>query len=78
MIRTAVPDVPPHTASTVVDALDLITRTVLLDVLGHSGRSARPVRLPVARAVTPLLVGLALGGVFVGLLWLAMTWDERR
>jgi hypothetical protein len=36
MVRAAVPAVPPHTASTVIDALDLITRTVLIDVLGLS------------------------------------------
>jgi hypothetical protein len=34
MIRNAVPDVPPHTASTVVDLLDAVTRSVLVGVLG--------------------------------------------
>jgi hypothetical protein len=32
----------------------------------------------VAGAVTALLVGLGAGVVFVVLLWLAMTWDERH
>jgi hypothetical protein len=40
MVRAAVPGVPPHTASTVVDLLDLITRTVLVDVLGLSPAEA--------------------------------------
>ena len=34
MVRTAVPDVPPHTATTVIDLLDAVTRTVLVGVLG--------------------------------------------
>ena len=34
MVRSAVPDVPPHTASTVIDLLDAVNRTVLVGVLG--------------------------------------------
>ena len=40
MARAAVPAVPPHTASTVVDAVDLVTRTLLIDVLGLSPQEA--------------------------------------
>jgi hypothetical protein len=28
--------------------------------------------------MTAVLIGVGLGLLFVGLLWLAMTWDERR
>jgi hypothetical protein len=34
MCRGAMPDVPPHTASTVVDAVDATSRVLLVDVLG--------------------------------------------
>jgi hypothetical protein len=35
MVHAAMPDVPPHTASTVIDLLDAVTRTVLVQGLGH-------------------------------------------
>lgn len=34
MCRDAAPDVPPHTASTVVDGLDAISRVLLVELLG--------------------------------------------
>jgi hypothetical protein len=40
MCRGAVPDLPPHTATVAVDALDAITRTLLVDVLGLSPAEA--------------------------------------
>lgn len=34
MVRSAIPAIPPHTATTVIDLLDAVTRTVLVEVLG--------------------------------------------
>lgn len=40
MVRGALPDVPPHTATVMVDALDALSRALLVDVLGLSPAAA--------------------------------------
>jgi hypothetical protein len=40
MVSAAVPTTPPHTATTMIDAVDLVTRTLLIDVLGLSPAEA--------------------------------------
>lgn len=50
MVRSAVPQIPAHTASTVIDALDLVTRTLLIDVLGLTPAEALTVADYVWRA----------------------------
>jgi hypothetical protein len=36
MTATAVPDLPPHTATVMIDALDALSRALLVQVIGLS------------------------------------------
>ena len=43
MVRGGVPDLPPYTAAVMIDALDSLTRALLVDALGLSPHEARTV-----------------------------------